>query len=193
MKDTPASQGSKADDDSVTSGSASKGNSPADATRITDAAEDRKGLHTLRSTPATGLTHTRSFTAMQSVRQAFNDSSSNFALPDRRDTSRDTAAAAEAQNAEKGVASGSTRKDASDTGRPSESAPTASEVSACHCCVCVHLPIVLKILQSFDDPLMHALAEIKDASHARLLSSPYSSIYSFVSVTHLCKAAACTS
>ena len=59
------------------------------------------------------------------------------------------------------------------------------------CCVCVHLPIVLKILQSFDDPLMHALAEIKGASHARVLSSPYSSIYSFVSVTHLCKAAAC--
>ena len=53
----------------------------------------------------------------------------NFELRDQNDTSRDTAAAAEAKNAEKGVASGSTRKDASDTGRPSEAAPTASEVN----------------------------------------------------------------
>ena len=76
---------------------------------------------------------------MQSVKQAFNDSSNNFALPDRRDTSRDTAAVAEAQNAEKGVASGSTRKDASDTGRPSESAPTASEVPPCHFTCCAYV------------------------------------------------------
>ena len=69
---------------------------------------------------------------MQSVKQAFNDMSGNFALSDRRDPSRDTAAAAEAQNAKKGVASGSTRKDASNTGGPSESAPTASEVRAFH-------------------------------------------------------------
>ncbi|KAL0023418.1 hypothetical protein WJX79_008535 [Trebouxia sp. C0005] len=53
--------------------------------------------------------------------------SHSFELRDQNDTSRDTAAAAEAKNAEKGVASGSTRKDASDTGRPSEAAPTASE------------------------------------------------------------------
>lgn len=126
VQDTPASQGSKTDDNSTTSGSASQGNSPADATRVTDAA-DRKGFHTLRSVPITGITHTRGFSAVQSVKHAYNDMSGNFALSDRHDPSRDTAAAAEAQNAEKGVASGSTRKDASDTGRPSESAPTASE------------------------------------------------------------------
>lgn len=131
VQDTPASQGSKTDDNSTTSGSASKGNSPADATRVTDAA-DRKGFHTLRSIPTTGTPHTRGFSAMQSVKQAYNDVSGNFALSDRRDPSRDTAAAAEAQNAERGVASGSARKDASDTGRPSESVPTASEVSASH-------------------------------------------------------------
>lgn len=65
---------------------------------------------------------------MRSLRQAYNDKSGDFALADRQDPSRDTAAAAEAKNADKGVASGSTRKSASDTGRPSESAPTASEV-----------------------------------------------------------------
>jgi len=53
----------------------------------------------------------------------------SFELRDQNDTSRDLAAAAEAKNTEKGVASGSTRKDASDTGRPSEAAPTASEVN----------------------------------------------------------------
>ena len=77
---------------------------------------------------------------MQSMKQAFNDSSSNFALPDRRDTSRDTAAAAEAQNAERGVASGSTRRNESDTGRPSESAPTASEVP--FYLLCGHLSVI---------------------------------------------------
>ena len=77
---------------------------------------------------------------MQSMKQASNDSSGSFALSDRDDPSRDTAAAAEAQNAEKGVASGSTRKDASDTGRPSESAPTASEVIACQLTCCGSFP-----------------------------------------------------
>lgn len=66
---------------------------------------------------------------MHTMRQAYNNKSGDFALADRHDPSRDTAAAAEAKNADRGVASGSTRKDASDTGRPSESAPTASEVS----------------------------------------------------------------
>ncbi len=62
----------------------------------------------------------------------------SFALRDQNDSSRDTAAAAEAKNAEKGVASGSTRKDASDTGRPSESAPTASEVGRLAPFVCAY-------------------------------------------------------
>ena len=58
----------------------------------------------------------------------FAQATGEFALADRQDSSRDTAAAAEAKNADRGVASGSTRKDANDTGRPNESAPTASEV-----------------------------------------------------------------
>lgn len=53
-------------------------------------------------------------------------------MSDRHDPNRDTAAAAEAKNAEAGVASGSTRRHASDTGRPSESALTASEVVTRH-------------------------------------------------------------
>ena len=133
VKDEPASQGSNAD--STTSGSSSKGNSPQDATRVTDAA-GRKGIHTLRSSTVLNTTISRGFFKMQSVKQAYNDKSGDFALADRHDPSRDTAAAAEAKNANSGVASGSTRKDASDTGHPSESAPTASQVRLSPQCLC---------------------------------------------------------
>ncbi|KAL3143860.1 hypothetical protein ABBQ32_003681 [Trebouxia sp. C0010 RCD-2024] len=108
VKDTPASQGSNAD--STTSGS-DKGNSPANASRVTDGASTKQ-FHTLRT--AISSAPTRGFTTMQSLLKA----SGSFALSDRHDPSRDTAAAAEAKNAEAGVASGSTRRHASDTGRP---------------------------------------------------------------------------
>lgn len=50
------------------------------------------------------------------------------ARAENQDSSRDNAAKAEAINVDKGVASGSTRKDPESTGEPSEAAPTASEV-----------------------------------------------------------------
>ena len=50
------------------------------------------------------------------------------ARSENQDSSRDTAAKAEAINADAGVASGTTRKDPSSTGEPGEAAPTASEV-----------------------------------------------------------------
>lgn len=50
------------------------------------------------------------------------------ARAENQDSSRDTAAKAEAINVDKGVASGCTRKDPESTGEPSEAAPTASVV-----------------------------------------------------------------
>ncbi|KAL3144672.1 hypothetical protein ABBQ38_001800 [Trebouxia sp. C0009 RCD-2024] len=116
VKDTPASQGSNSD--STASGSDSKRNSPANASRVTDDASTKQ-FHSLRTITAISSAPTRGFTTMQSLQKAEHDASGNFALSDRHNPSRDTAAAAEAKNAEAGVASGSTRRHASDTGRPS--------------------------------------------------------------------------
>lgn len=123
VKDSPASQGSKAD--TTASSNSSNVSSPKSAATVTDGTI-KKGFHTIRSIALSTNTHITSFHAMRRL-SAGSNHTGNFELRDQNDTSRDTAAAAEAKNAEKGVASGSTRKDASDTGRPSEAAPTASE------------------------------------------------------------------
>lgn len=121
VKDDPASQGSVAD--SSTAGSSPKLDPSSSGTKITNTTPS-KGFHTLRSSAWSQQTRSSSLHTSSLSAQAKGD----FALADIQDSSRDTAAAAEAKNAARGVASGSTRKDASATGRPSESAPTASEV-----------------------------------------------------------------
>ncbi|KAA6424998.1 MAG: hypothetical protein FRX49_05172 [Trebouxia sp. A1-2] len=123
VKDGPASQGSNAD--TTASSNSSNGSSPASATRVTGST-NTKGFHTIRSIALSTNTQITCLHAMRCL-SAGSKHADSFELRDQNDTSRDTAAAAEAKNAEKGVASGSTRKDASDTGRPSEAAPTASE------------------------------------------------------------------
>ncbi len=125
VKDSPASQGSHVD--TTTSSNSSNVSSPKSARKVT-ANISTKGFHTIRSIALPYNTQTTSFHAMRHL-SAESKHADSFKLRDQNDTSRDTAAAAEAKNAAKGVASGSTRKDASDTGRPSEAAPTASEVN----------------------------------------------------------------
>ena len=130
VQDDPASQGSNAD--STTSGSAPKSDPSTSGTKVTSSAPT-KGYHTARWLPPSSSARPNPWRNSPSCNlTAQAQGKGDFALTDRQDVSRDTAAAAEAKNADRGVASGSTRKHADDTGRPSESAPTASEASLLH-------------------------------------------------------------